>query len=347
MNELSHPGVREDLLYGIGVPGGERELPSIVDVNMFQQALWRHGGLAGDRERGSRHHRRVQRHRGQPSGPRRRRHGSGGHQLFFTWNCPGVALSNTGVANPMGFFSVSTTTTCRLDVSDLANLESDADTVDVTVVDTTDPGVSCPADLVVECSQTGGTPDSDPAIAGFLSGAAATDTCDAGLPVSDNAPSFFDLGSSNVTFSTSDDSGNTASCSAQVSVVDTTDPMLSPPLDVGPVECTSPQGAVVDYPLPAATDVCDAAPSVGCAPPSGNVFAIGMTTVTCTATDVSLNQTSDDFEVNVVDTTAPTITVVTATPNVLWPPSHRLVPVQIGSWPQTSAMERPPASSAM
>ena len=330
VNELSHPGVREDLLYGIGVPGGERELPSIVDVNMFQQAFGDTVDLPATANAGAD----IIDECSDTGGSQVALAGGGtdpeGNQLFFTWNCPGVALSNTGVANPMGFFSVSTTTTCRLDVSDLANLESDADTVDVTVVDTTDPGVSCPADLVVECSQTGGTPDSDPAIAGFLSGAAATDTCDAGLPVSDNAPSFFDLGSSNVTFSTSDDSGNTASCSAQVSVVDTTDPMLSPPLDVGPVECTSPQGAVVDYPLPAATDVCDAAPSVGCAPPSGNVFAIGMTTVTCTATDVSLNQTSDDFEVNVVDTTAPTITVVTATPNVLWPPSHRLVPVQIG-----------------
>jgi hypothetical protein len=51
-------------------------------------------------------------------------------------------------------------------------------------------------------------------------------------------------------------------------------------------DATSPSGATVTYPLPAATDPDDATPpSVACTPPSGSVFPIGTTTVTCTATD--------------------------------------------------------------
>jgi hypothetical protein len=51
-------------------------------------------------------------------------------------------------------------------------------------------------------------------------------------------------------------------------------------------DATSPSGATVTYPLPAVTDP-DAAtpPAAVCTPPSGSVFPIGTTTVTCTATD--------------------------------------------------------------
>jgi hypothetical protein len=53
------------------------------------------------------------------------------------------------------------------------------------------------------------------------------------------------------------------------------------------VNATSPAGAVVTYPAPTATDESEGAPSVtvSCTPTSGSTFAIGITTVTCTATD--------------------------------------------------------------
>ncbi len=51
-------------------------------------------------------------------------------------------------------------------------------------------------------------------------------------------------------------------------------------------DATSPSGATVTYPLPAATDPGDATPPTAvCTPASGSVFPIGTTTVTCTATD--------------------------------------------------------------
>ena len=53
------------------------------------------------------------------------------------------------------------------------------------------------------------------------------------------------------------------------------------------VDATSPQGATVTYSAPTATDESGdtSSASVNCTPVSGSTFAIGTTTVTCTATD--------------------------------------------------------------
>ena len=51
-------------------------------------------------------------------------------------------------------------------------------------------------------------------------------------------------------------------------------------------DATSPSGATVTYSLPAVTDPdATTPPAAVCTPPSGSTFAIGTTTVTCTATD--------------------------------------------------------------
>jgi hypothetical protein len=52
------------------------------------------------------------------------------------------------------------------------------------------------------------------------------------------------------------------------------------------VDATGPSGATVTYPAPVVTDPDDASPPAAvCTPKSGSVFAIGVTTVHCTATD--------------------------------------------------------------
>lgn len=51
-------------------------------------------------------------------------------------------------------------------------------------------------------------------------------------------------------------------------------------------DATSPAGATVGYPLPAVTDPDDTTvPAPACSPSPGSVFAIGTTTVNCTASD--------------------------------------------------------------
>jgi hypothetical protein len=78
---------------------------------------------------------------------------------------------------------------------------------------------------------------------------------------------------------------------------DTTPPALTVPPGVI-VDATSPGGATATYAV-TATDALGPAPTVQCTPTSGTVFAIGTTTVTCTATDEAGNDTTASFAVHV------------------------------------------------
>jgi hypothetical protein len=134
----------------------------------------------------------------------------------------------------------------------------------VTVVDTIDPNITCPAPVSVECTAAGGTPASNPTITGFLGGATATDVCDPVLPISNNGPGFFNLGSTPVQFSTVDDSLNSRSCSANVTVVDTTPPVISS-LTATPNVLWAPNHKMVPVSLAVSlTDVCDANAAASC-----------------------------------------------------------------------------------
>ena len=65
------------------------------------------------------------------------------------------------------------------------------------------------------------------------------------------------------------------------------------------VNADSATGAVVNY-LVGVQDAVDPSPSLNCQPPSGNLFPIGTTTVTCAATDASGNRSERSFRVIVV-----------------------------------------------
>lgn len=99
-------------------------------------------------------------------------------------------------------------------------------------------------------------------------------------------------------------------------------PVLTVPDDMI-VEATSPDGAVVTF-----TATATEGGVVACTPPSGSVFAIGTTTVTCTATNAAGSDT-EDFDVTVRDTTAPSIVQIVASPDVIWPPNHQMVEVTL------------------
>jgi Tol biopolymer transport system component len=88
---------------------------------------------------------------------------------------------------------------------------------------------------------------------------------------------------------------------------DLTAPVLTLP-DPVTVEATGPEGANVTYTATAA-DERGPDPVVDCTPASGARFGLGMTTVSCTATDDAGNSATGSFTVTVADTTAPTVTV--------------------------------------
>jgi len=91
-----------------------------------------------------------------------------------------------------------------------------------------------------------------------------------------------------------------------VTNTDTAAPIVTVP-DDKTVEATGPAGAAVSYSA-SATDDVDGAITPSCAPPSGSTFALGHTTVTCTATDSDGHTGSASFVVTVTDTTSPDVT---------------------------------------
>jgi hypothetical protein len=93
--------------------------------------------------------------------------------------------------------------------------------------------------------------------------------------------------------------GLTTTGGFDVTVVDTTDPVLAGiPADTDVIS-SDPTGATLAYSTPGATDVVDPSPDVTCSPASGTHVGTGPTTVTCVATDASGNSASDSFDVTV------------------------------------------------
>ena len=74
-------------------------------------------------------------------------------------------------------------------------------------------------------------------------------------------------------------------------------------------EATGPDGAVVRFATPEATDNLDDVVVVTCAPSSGSVFPLGNTGVTCSASDAAGNPAATAFTVTVADTVGPVLTV--------------------------------------
>jgi hypothetical protein len=146
--------------------------------------------------------------------------------------------------------------------------------------------------------------------------ASATDAEDDPDPTpvcSRTSGSTFPLGTTTVNCSVTDSGGLEDTGSFTVEVVDTTGPALNLPDDITGVEATGPNGASVNF-TATANDLVDGSRPVTCtrgnpatSVASGDTFALGTTTVTCSASDTRNNSSQDSFTVTVVDTTAPTI----------------------------------------
>jgi hypothetical protein len=95
-----------------------------------------------------------------------------------------------------------------------------------------------------------------------------------------------------------------------IDVNDITPPVVT--VDDQTVEATSPAGAVINYPATAVDNV-DGPLTPTCTPPSGSLFPLGPTLVTCTATDAAGNTGVDTAIMTVVDTTPPATACVQTT----------------------------------
>jgi HYR domain/Right handed beta helix region len=182
-----------------------------------------------------------------------------------------------------------------------------SNTTGFTVTVTTPPSVTVPANRTVGVAQgaTGAVVTYPaPTTTNGGSGPTCTSSPTAGL----SSGSTFPLGITTIQCTSTNSVGSDTKSFTINVVEDTTAPVVTPPAN-RVIQATGPTGAVVTYPAATANDNVAGSLAATCAPPSGSTFALGLTTVTCTATDTVGNTGSASFTVTVNDTTAPAVTV--------------------------------------
>ena len=190
------------------------------------------------------------------------------------------------------------TTTVACSVTDSGGLSASGSFA-VTVVDTTAPAMVLPADQTAEATSAAG--------ASVTFATSSSDAVDGSVAVACDHDSgdTFALGATTVSCSATDTAGNSTSGSFTVTVVDTTAPTLALPADQT-AEATSPAGASVTFET-SSSDAVHGSGAVACDHGSGDTFALGATTVSCSTTDAAGNSASGTFHVTVDDTKGPTL----------------------------------------
>jgi len=219
-----------------------------------------------------------------------------GDPLTYDWEGPFESSPETGAMPTVVFPAPTGPKSVNLTVTDSFRY-SDSCSAQVAVQDTLAPSITPPDDVLDECTSPIGTPAD-------LGTPVTDDVCDDSLTVTNDAPALFPLGDTPVEWTATDDSGNSASATQTVMIIDNTPPDLTAPADIV-AECTSPDGTPVNLGVPVVSDICDASVYVvNDAPP---LFPVGTTPVLWTATDDSGNQSLDGQVVTVQDTIPPTI----------------------------------------
>ncbi|MEN9973275.1 MAG: hypothetical protein RIS20_1622, partial [Bacteroidota bacterium] len=187
------------------------------------------------------------------------------------------------------------TTTVTYTATDAAGHTTTA-SFTVTVNDTENPSIIAPADVVFNanfgCQAIGvvlGTPN-------------INDNCSIS-GVSNDAPPIYPLGNTTVTWTISDNAGNTATTTQLVTIIDNIAPVITIPSDLNVVSNSGCDAINISIGQATATDNCGILSIVNNAPAT---FPAGTTQVTWTATDNSGNQTSLIQLITVEDLVAPT-----------------------------------------
>ena len=188
-------------------------------------------------------------------------------------------------------------------------------TLRVTIQDTTKPVIVAPDDISLD-------------VTGLLSmiqlgTATATDTVDATPVITSDAPTSFLAGTTIVTWTATDDSGNFVTATQKVTIRDTTNPVLVLPSDII-IEATGVQTSV-DIGTATVTDNAGSITATNDAPDS---FPLGETMVTWTARDGAENTVTAIQRITVRDTTDPIIAIPN---NIIVEATGQLSDVDIGS----------------
>lgn len=168
----------------------------------------------------------------------------------------------------------------------------------ILTVEDTEPPVVIPPGDIVNFEATG-------VLTSVFNGiATATDNVEV-VSITSNAPANFPVGTTTVVWSATDAAGNQGTAIQNITVVDSTPPDVTGPANILDYEATA-INSVLEIGAATATDLVGVVSIVNDAPVA---FLLGTTIVTWTATDTAGNRTIAMQYVNVVDTTAPELTV--------------------------------------
>jgi len=234
------------------------------------------------------------------------------------------ATLGSGLNDASGLTFNTGITTVTYTITDLSGNTSDCNFV-VVVIDNENPTITCPGNI--SANNDAGTCT---AVVNGINPTGLSDNCGidsvnyvltgatTGSGLNDASGFVFNLGTTSVTYTITDLSGNSISCNFSVTIIDNENPSIScsPNLNIPNtlsgcnviVTGISPTGLTdncgidsVNYVLAGATT------GSGLNDASGLAFNLGSTTVTYTITDLSGNSTSCSFTISIADNIPPTI----------------------------------------
>lgn len=206
-----------------------------------------------------------------------------------------MSLSNTS----FGCTDVGTNQV-TLNVTDGSN-NTASSVVSVTVLDTITPTITMADTVTVYANATCG--------ASATWAVLADDNCSYALSSNYASGSTFNIGYHNVITTVTDPSGNAASATTVIEVLDTLAPVwTSSSFVYSMVPNTASCGSFVTWISPVAFDLCSSV-SVTASATNGSSFGLGTQTVTFTATDAAGNSNTQSITFTVVDDIAPELIV--------------------------------------
>jgi hypothetical protein len=214
----------------------------------------------------------------------------------------------------LALFPVGTTTVTYTATDGFNNVTTCS--FDVVVEDTEDP-------VILNCPTAPLTANNDPGACSaqvvLPNNITANDNCPI-VTLTDDVPagSVFPVGTTPVTFTATDNWGNTSDCQFDVIVTDAEAPTVACPADITVSNDAGNCDAVVTYSVTTADNcagetLTPGAGNIG----SGNAFPVGTTTESFTVVDAAGNSAACSFTVTVNDTEAPTLSGCPSTDIIL------------------------------
>lgn len=212
---------------------------------------------------------------------------------FATENCT-ASPSITQSPSPGTVLTGAGTTSVTLASTDGAG-NTGTCSFTVTTVENTPPAITCPPGATVSLNAA-----CQVQLADYTLLATATDNCQP-VPTMSQAPSAGTIlngsGTTTVTLTATDGTGNTAACTLTVTRQDQTPPVVTCPASITQSPVGLDCNPTVTWAAVTATDNCSAALAGSHA--SGDAFPVGSTNVTYTATDAAGNSSTCNFTVTV------------------------------------------------